>query len=91
VGAVGRELGKEGEEVFTIDKIQYHVDPQVFVSICQLRDMGDVVRLKLWLKDCNDEITRRKEAKENTYPLFYEKAFLEHVLGTEKPQLAHRG
>ena len=75
----------------TIDKIQYHVNPQVFETICKLRDMGDVVRLKLWLKDCNDEITRRKEAKENTYPLFYEKAFLEHVLGTEKPQLAHRG
>ncbi len=68
--------------MFTIDKIQYHVHPRVFETICQLRDMGDVNRLKNWLKECDEEIARRQEAKENTYPLFYEKAFLEHVLGT---------
>lgn len=67
--------------MFTIDKIQYHVDPKVFDTICKLRDMGDVERLRIWLKECNEEIERREQMKENTYPLFYEKAFLEHVLG----------
>ena len=74
--------------MFTIDKIQYHVNPRVFETICKLRDMGDIDKLQIWLKECNEEIERRRELKINDYPLFYEKAFLEHVLGTEKAQVA---
>jgi hypothetical protein len=50
--------------------------------------MGDIDKLQIWLKECNEEIERRRELKINDYPLFYEKAFLEHVLGTEKAQVA---
>jgi len=67
--------------MFTIDKIKYHVHEQIIKTIDLCVKLQEVDTLEKWLKDCNYEIKRRESEKENTYPLFYEKAYLEMVLG----------
>jgi hypothetical protein len=64
----------------SIDKIKYHVPTQVINTINELVKLYQVEVLKKWRADCNHEISRRQEAGEDTYPLFYEKEYLEMVL-----------
>ena len=49
-----------------------------FINLCV--SLNEIEALKKWLKECNVEIQRREEAKENTFPLYYEKAYLELIL-----------
>jgi hypothetical protein len=65
----------------SIDKIKYHVPSEVINAIDQATRNGRKKVLEKWLDDCNQEIELRKSLNKNTHPLFYEKAYLEYVLG----------
>ena len=67
--------------MLTIDKIKHNVPAQIINTINELVKMQEKEILKKWLQDCKKEIKRRELLKENTYPLYYEKAYLEIVLG----------
>ena len=64
----------------TIDKIKHHVNPSVIEVINECVQLGEIDALRNWLEDCKAEINRRETQKENTYPLYFEKAYLEMVL-----------
>ena len=64
----------------TIDKIKYHVPTWVIDAINECVTLQEKDTLEKWLTDCKQEIHRREEAKESTFPLYYEKAYLEMVL-----------
>jgi hypothetical protein len=66
--------------MYTIDKIKYHVPSQVISTIDQAVKNGRIEILQKWLESCKQEIELRKTLNKNTYPLFYEKAYLEHLL-----------
>ena len=66
--------------MYTLDKIKQNVPSQIINTINECVNLQEKEILENWLKDCKQEITRRQEAKENTYPLFYEKAYLEMML-----------
>jgi len=64
----------------TIDKIKHYVPKQIIDTINQCVTLQEKSILKKWLLDCTQEISRREEAKESTFPLHYEKAYLEIAL-----------
>jgi len=64
----------------TLDKIKLYVHEHVIGTIDNCVEFKDIETLERWLVDCKREIQRREEAKENTFPLYYEKAYLEMVL-----------
>ena len=66
--------------MFTVDKIKHHVDAQIIDTINECVKLQEIETLKKWLKDCIKEIEFRQSEKIDTYPLFYEKAYLEMVL-----------
>ena len=64
----------------SIDKIKYHVPAQVINTINELVKLYQVEVLKKWHADCIGEIERRESENINTYPLYYEKEYLQLVL-----------
>ena len=64
----------------TLDKIKHYVPSQIIDTINQCVVLHEKSILEKWLTDCKQEIHRREEAKESTFPLYYEKAYLEMVL-----------
>jgi len=64
----------------TIDKMAHHLNKHIIETINLCVKLQEKSTLEKWLKGCTDEINRRESAKENTYPLYYEKAYLEMVL-----------
>lgn len=63
----------------TIDKIKFYVNGQVINTINECVKLQEKDILVKWLADCMQEIARRESAKESTFPLYYEKAYLEMV------------
>ena len=66
--------------MYTVDKIKYHVMPEIIKAIDNCVNLQKTEILKKWLTDCIAEIERRQKQKENTFPLVYGKAYLEMVL-----------
>jgi SOS-response transcriptional repressor LexA len=63
----------------TVDKIKHHVDKHIIDTINECVNLRETEILKKWLADCKKEIEFRQSQKIDTYPLFYELAYLEMV------------
>jgi len=64
----------------TIDKIKHYVPEQIIATINECVKLQEVEVLKKWLTDCTQEIEFRQSQKIDTFPLYYEKTYLEMVL-----------
>ena len=67
--------------MLSMDKLQNTIPREVISTINELAALQNIETLKKWLNDCQTEIDRRQELKENTYSLYCEKYYLESVLG----------
>jgi len=61
--------------MISYEKIIKYVPVQIINTINECVKLQEVKILENWLKDCKTEIQRREQEKENTFPLFYEKAY----------------
>lgn len=58
------------------------INETVFKCMNEMALNGDSQGLNKWLEECNEEIERRENNKENIFPLQYEKRYLESLCKT---------